>query len=180
MEFNKELIERSLKIWDFDIEHISTEAIQHVPMHEWRIATKDKPLLYVENLQCCVGLYAYGNNFAFAAHINTVVFDKNEYTLDENRNPLYCNRCQDLLTQILNYNGNIMEPFKIGIALGVTPLADTEKSMALIYNGVEELIKRLRDLGIPIVQLETIYESEFIVDTLNNCIITPKSVINIR
>lgn len=74
MEFDKELLERSLKIWDFDIDQLSIDAIQHVPMHEWKLATKDKPLLYVENLQCCVGLYAYGNNFAFAAHINTVAF----------------------------------------------------------------------------------------------------------
>lgn len=174
MEFDRELIEHTLKIFNFDMDRISIEAIQHVPMHEWRIATKDKPLLYVENLQCCIGLYAYGNNFAFAAHINTAVFDKNEYALDKNRNPLYCNRCQDLLTQVLNYNGNIMEPFKIGIAFGVTPLDDTEKSMELIYSGIEELIKRLNHLGIPIVQLENIYEPEFIVDTLNNCIITPR------
>lgn len=143
-------------------------------MHEWRIATKDKTLLYVENLQCCVGLYAYGNNFAFAAHINTRVFDKNEYVLDENRKPLYCNRCQDLLKQILNYNGNITEPFKVGIALGVTPLDDNEKSMLLIYSGVEKLIKTANDLGIPVVQLDNIYEPEFIIDALNNHIIIPK------
>ena len=128
MEFDKNLIERSLKIWIFDVEQMDIEKIQHVPMHEWRIATKDKPFLYVENLQCCVGLYVYGNNFAFAAHINTVVFDKDEYALDENKKPLYCNRCQDLLTEILKFNGEIFEPFKVGISLGVTSLDDTEKS----------------------------------------------------
>lgn len=174
MKFDKELIERSLKIWNFDTAHISTETIQHIPMHEWGIATKDKPLLYIENLQCCVGLYAYGNNFAFAAHINTRVFDKNEYVLDENGNPLYCNRCQDLLTQLLEYSSDITEPFKVGIAVGVTPLAATEKSMLLIYSGVKDLISRLNDLGIPIVQLEHIYEPEFIIDALNNHIIIPQ------
>ena len=46
--------------------------------------------------------------------------------------------------------------------------------MRLIYSGVEELIKRLNDLGIPVVQLENIYEPEFIIDVLNNYIITPK------
>lgn len=174
MEFDKELLKRSLKIYNFNTDHISIEAIQHVPMHEYRIATKDKPLLYIENLQCCIGLYAYGNNFAFAAHINTVVFDNNEYTLDKNGNLLYCNRFQDLLTQLLNYSGTIIEPFKIGIAFGVTPLDNNEKSMLLIYSGVEYLIKRLNDLGIPVVKLENIYEPEFIIDTLNNQIITPK------
>lgn len=174
MEFDKELIERSLKIWGFDTNHISIEAIQHVPMHEWRISTEDKPLLYIENLQCCRGLYAYGNNFAFAAHINTMVFDNDEYALDEFGNPVYCNRCQDLLMQLLNYNGNINEPFKVGIAIGVTPLANNEKSMLLIYSGVQYLIKKLNKLGIPVVQLENIYEPELIIDTLNNQIITPK------
>ena len=101
-------------------------------MHEWRISTKNKPLLYVENLQCCVGLYIYGNNFAFAAHINTVVFDKDEYTLDEKKRPLYCKRCRDLLTELLKFKGKIVEPFKLGISLGVTPLKDTDRSMLLI------------------------------------------------
>ena len=174
MELDKNLIEKSLKIWNFDVEQIDIEKIQHVPMHEWRISTKDKPLLYVENLQCCVGLYAYGNNFAFAAHINTVVFDKNEYTLDENRKPLYCNRCNDLLTELLKFNGKIVEPFKIGISLGVTPLKDTEKSMLLIYYGMDQVIKEMNRLGIPMVQLENIYEPEFIIDALNDRIISSK------
>lgn len=174
MEFDKNLLERSLKICNFDVEQIDIEIIQHVPMHEWKISTKDKPLLYVENLQCCVGIYTYGNNFAFAAHINTVVFDKNEYTLDENKEPLYCNRCHDLLTALLKFNGKIVEPFKIGISLGATPLKDTEKSMQLIYYGMNQVIKEMNRLGIPVVQLETIYEPEFIIDALNNCIIRPK------
>lgn len=174
MEFAKELIERLLRNWDFDVEHIPIDSVQHVPMHEWRTATNAKPLLYIENLKCCVGLYAYGNNFAFAAHINTVIFDQDEYDLDENENPLYCNRCQDLLTQILKYEGNITEPFKIGIALGCAPLADTEKSMELIYRGVEEVIKELNYFDIPLIQQENIYESHFLIDSVNNCLITPK------
>ncbi len=135
MEFDKNLIEKSLNIWNFDVEQIDIEKIQHVPMHEWRISTEAKPLLYVENLQCCVGLYAYGNNFAFAAHINPVVFANNEYTLDDNKKPLYCNRCNDLLTELLKFNGKMVEPFKIGISLGGTPLKDTKKSMLnLLWN----------------------------------------------
>ncbi len=174
MEFDKNLIEKSLKIWNFDVEQIDIEKIQHVPMHEWKISTKDKPLLYVENLQCCVGLYAYGNNFAFAAHINTVVFDKNEYALDKNKKPLYCNRYNDLLKELLKFNGKIVEPFKIGISIGTNPLKDTEKSMLLIYYGMDKVIKEMNRLGIPVVQLENIYESEFIIDSLNNCIIKSK------
>lgn len=61
-----------------DMSKIDIHKVSHIPMHEWRISMNDKPLLYIENLQCCIGLYGYGNGFAFAAHINTVVFDKNE------------------------------------------------------------------------------------------------------
>lgn len=171
MELDKNLIERSLKIRNFDVEQMDIEKIQHVPMHEYRISTKDKPLLYVENLQCCVGLYAYGNNFAFAAHINTVVFDKDEYALDENKKPLYCNRCKDLLTELLKFNGKIVEPFKVGISLGVAPLKDTEKSMLLIHYGINQVLKEMNRLGIPVEQLKNIYESAFIIDASNNCII---------
>ena len=173
MEFDKQLIERSLRIWNFNMDKISIESIQHVPMHEWRISNGEKTQLYIENLQCCVGLYAYGNGFSFAAHVNTIVFDKEEYILDERKKPVFCNRCNDLYEQILRYNGKIIEPFKIGISLGVTPLNDNERSMILIYKGIYQIINKLVNLGIPAIKLETIYEPELIVDALNNRIITP-------
>ena len=103
-----------------------------------------------------------------------VVFDKDEYALDENKKPLYCNRCQDLIIEILKFNGKIIEPFKVGISLGVTPLDDTEKSMLLIYYGIDQVLKEMDRLGIPVIQLENIYEPEFIIDVSNNCIITSK------
>lgn len=173
MELDRDLIERSLKIRDFNIEEICIDKIQHVPTHEWKIATSDKSLLYIENLQCCVGLYAYGNNFAFAAHINTVVFDKEEYMVDENKTPVCCTRCYDLLKEILKYKGEINEPFKVGISLGTNPLDDNEKSMLLIYEGINEVIKKLTQLGIPVIQLENICKPELIIDASNNSIITP-------
>ena len=177
MKFDKNLILKTLNIWNFDVQQIDASKIQHIPMHEWRVSTKDKPLLYVENLQCCVGLYAYGNNFAYAAHINSVVFAKGEYTLDINKRPLYCNRCMDLLKELLNFKGEIVEPFKIGIALGVTPLDDREKSMLLIYYELEEVIKKLHQLGIPVEYLENIYEPNFIIDANNSCLIKPKKIL---
>ena len=124
MEFDKDLIGCALKIWNFNLDDITIKNIQHVPMHEWRIFTNEKSQLYIENLQCCVGLYAYGNGFAFAAHINTVVFDKGKFILDENKEPVFCNRCNDLLNQILKYRGRIVEQFKIGISLRVRSLSE--------------------------------------------------------
>lgn len=178
MEFSKDLLTRSLEIWGFDTGKINTDKIQHVPMHEWRISTLDKPLLYIENLQCCIGLYIYGNNFAFAAHVNTVVFDKNEYIVDEDRIPTYCNRFDDLINEILKYSGEIKEPFKMGIALGSTPLNRNEKSMLLIYEGMDNTIKRLNLLNIPVVRVEDIYNPEFIIDSFNNNIILPDNFNN--
>ena len=95
MEYSTDLIRHSLKIWGFDINRIEIEKVKHIPMHQYKISNQGKILLCIENLQCCVGLYAYGNNFAFAAHINTVVFENDEYFLDENRKPIHCNRCDD-------------------------------------------------------------------------------------
>lgn len=173
MEYSIDLIEHSLKIWGFDINEIEIEKVKHIPMHQYKISNHDKTLLYIDNLQCCVGLYAYGNNFAFAAHINTIVFDNNEYFLDENRNPIYCNRCDDLYREILNYKGIIKESFKIGIAFGCSPLNSSEKSIILIYQGINEIIKKLNYLGIPVIILEDIATPELILDSQTGNIILP-------
>ena len=37
MEYNKELIEHSLKIWGFDINRIELEKVRHTPMHQYKI-----------------------------------------------------------------------------------------------------------------------------------------------
>lgn len=175
MEYNISLIEQSLKIWGFDISKIEIDKVKHVPMHQYKISTQNKTLLYIDNLQCCVALYAYGNNFAFVSHINTVVFDKNEYSLDENKRPNHCNRCDDLYKAILNYKGIIKEPFKIGIGLGCLPLDSSEKSMVLIYQGIKNIIKKLNYLGIQTIQLEDIYAPEFILDSQFGNIILPNN-----
>lgn len=175
MGYNKELIEHSLKIWGFDINRIELEKVRHTPMHQYKISNQDKPLLYIDNLQCCVALYAYGNNFAFAAHINTVVFDNNEYFLDENRKPIHCNRCDDLYREILNYKGIIKESFKLGIAFGCSPLNSSEKSMILIYQGINDIIKKLNYLGIPVTILEDINAPELILDSQTGNIILPNN-----
>ena len=178
MVYDQNMIKHTLKVYNFNLDELSIDNIEHVPMHEWRVATKGKEELYIDNLQCCVGLYAYGNGFAFASHINTVVFRNDEYKLNEQRKPIHCNRCDDLLEQILSFKGNIVEPFKIGISLGFAPLDEHEDSMVLIYQGIYEVIKKLSVLGYPVTKLETIYEPEFILDSRDGNIITPKKYNN--
>ena len=38
-EYNDELIKKSLELWEFDIQNIPLELIQHVPMHGFKVAT---------------------------------------------------------------------------------------------------------------------------------------------
>lgn len=175
MKYSTDLIEHSLKIWGFDINEIEIEKIKHISMHQYKTSNQNKTLLYIDNLQCCVGLYAYGNNFAFAAHINTVVFDNDEYSLDENRKPIHCNRCDDLYKEILNYKGVIKEPFKIGLSFGCLPLNDSEKSIILIYQGINDIIKKLNYLGIPVIMLEDIISPELILDSQTGNIMLPNN-----
>ena len=172
MEYNNNMINHTLKVYGFNLDNLDINKIQHVPMHEYRLSTLDKPLLYIENLQCCVGLFIYGNGFGFASHINPVVIRNNEFITLEDK--LICNRCNDLLNSVLSYKGNIYEPFKIGITLGIMPLDNNEKTMVSIYNGTKEAISILRSLNIPVTDLVVLNKPEMIIDTNKNTIIIPK------
>ena len=173
MKFDNYFLEHSLMIFNFDLNSINVTDLQHVPIHEWKVATDEMSKLYIENLQCCIGLYAYGNGFAFGSHIDTVMYNNNEFILDKNKQPIFCNRCLDLLYNILKHSDKIFEPFKIGLAIG-TPVNLTEKSMSVIYKSISILINRLKQLDIPVILLDDIYESELIIDAKNSCIIAPK------
>lgn len=176
IKYDRELIIRTLKAWNFDLKQLDINRIEHVPMHEYRISKEEKDLLYVDNLQCCVCLYAYGNNFSFATHINPVVFENDEYLLDENKQPIHLNRVDDLINSIITFskNNEITKPFKIGISFGVPPLSKYEKSILLIYKGLEQIIIELTNQNIPGYLEEDLYEPDFIIDTPNKKLILPK------
>lgn len=76
---------------------------------------------------------------------------------------------------ILNYKGIINEPFKIGIAIGCSPLDNNEKSIVLIYQGIKNVIKKINYLGIQSIQLQDIYAPEFILDSQTGDIILPNN-----
>lgn len=172
-EYDDELKLRSLNIWGFDTENLDINKIIHVPMHQYRIATQEKTLLYVENLQCCIGLYAYNDNFGFAAHINPVVMRRDDYDLDNNKTAVRCRRIDDLKNAILE-SRSYTEPIKIGISLGCAPLDKDYPTVKMIYDGVDNLINDLNSIGVEMFKLEDQYSSEFILDTEKVEIILPK------
>lgn len=172
-EFDDKTKLKSLKILNFDVEKLELDKIRHVPMHQYRVATKENPMLYVENLQVCVALYAYSDNFGFASHINTVIIREDDFILNDNKMPIQLRRCMDLKREILEYN-SMKEPTKIGLALGATPISKSYPTMRLIYEGIEGLIYDLNLLGIPTKRLEDRSMPEFILDSTHQKIILPK------
>lgn len=58
-EYDIETILRILKIEEFEADNLNLTKIKHVPMHQYRTSSLEKPLLLIENLQVCIGLYAY-------------------------------------------------------------------------------------------------------------------------
>lgn len=143
-------------------------------MHQYRVSSQEYPMLYVDNLQCCVGFYAYGNGFAFAAHINPVVMREDEYELDSNNNPISFRRTDDLLKCLLESSLPMVEPLKIGIATGVKPLDENYPTIKMIYDSIDKLVLKLNLIGIN-VKLETINAPEFILDSVTEKIITVKN-----
>ena len=172
-EYDKEMIIRSLKIYGFDMEEIDVDKINYVPMHDYRVATNNKPLLYINNLQCCVGVYAYNNNFGFCAHINTVAMENGDYEVDHNKKPTRCRRIDDLYETILKEKEKFINPVKLGISLGSNPLDKEVPTMRMIYKEIATLICKLNKVGIDYILLPEQQESNFIIDTENSKIIYP-------
>lgn len=172
-EYDKETISRILKLEDFELDKFNLNEIQHVPMHQYRTSSIEKPLLLIENLQVCVGLYAYGKNFGFAAHLNPVVIRGDEFECDENKNIIYCNRIDDLFNAIINskIEGNIY----IGISIGFNPVWETYKLINLLDKFIDKLISKLNIVGIDTTKLDINCNHIFILDTTNGRIITPST-----
>ena len=170
-EYDKETILRILKLEGFELDKINLDEINHVPMHQYRISSKERPLLFIENLQVCIGLYAYSKNFGFAAHLNPVVMRGDEFQYDENKNITYCNRIDDLFNAIVNYKHK--EKVYIGIALGFNPIPETYKLIDILDKSIDKLIPKLNIMGIDATKLDLQPNHIFILDTINERIVTP-------
>lgn len=180
INYDKATITKILEINNFDCNNINIDKIKHVPMHDFKISDDPQPLLLIENLQVCVGIYAYGNGFGFAAHINTTIMRNDDFELDSNKKPIRCRRFDDLFSSIIYSSKKFNEPLNIGISIGCSPLSKDHPVMLMIYNGIDELIKRLNHLDITCNRLEDINEFCFIVDPIGEKIITPKTNIVVK
>lgn len=165
-EYNEKMKINTLNFWGFDLQNLNVNKICHVPMHQYRIATKEQPLLYVDNLQCCIGLYAYSNTFGFAAHINPVVMRGDEYELNDSGIAIRFNRINDLKNAILKHD-NYEEKIKIGISLGWSPLDKEYPTVKMIHESINNLIMELTLMGFNVQKLEEKYEPQFIIDIEN-------------
>lgn len=173
-EYDEKLKLRTLDAWGFAVENLELDKIAHVPMHQYRVATHEQPMLYVDNLQCCIGLYAYSNNFGFAAHINPKVMRGDEYELDDNGIAIRLRRIDDLRNIILE-KYPFLEPISIGISIGCTPLSEDYPTVKMIHKSIDNLIIELNSMGIEAEKLEDQYASEFILDTENREMILAKN-----
>lgn len=176
IEYNMETISRILKVEEFEIDKLDLNKIMHVPMHQYRLSSLEKPLLLIENLQVCIGLYAYGKNFGFAAHLNPVVMRGDEFECDSNKNIVYCNRINDLFNAIINSK---VDKVNIGISIGVTSFYETYQQVDMLDNLIDELSLKLNSIGIIVNKLDLRHNHIFILDTINQEIIT-SSVENIK
>lgn len=172
-EYDIETISRILKIEEFDLEKLNLNEVKHVPMHQYRTTSKEKPLLLIENLQVCFALYAYSKNFGFAAHLNPVIIRGNEFQCDENKNIIFCNRINDLFNSVIN--SKIEEPVYIGISIGTNPVSETYKQIRQIGKTLDYLILKLNKVGIEARKLNLQNNHIFILDVTNGKIITPSS-----
>lgn len=176
-EYDIDTISRILNIEGFQLDELNLNQIKHVPMHQYEISSLEKPLLLIENLQVCIGLYAYSKNFGFAAHLNPLVIRGSEFECDENKNIIYCNRIDDLFNAIINSIPK--EKVYIGITLGFNPVRETNQQVYMLDKAIDKLISKLNLMGIDAEKLDLRHNHIFILDTINGKIIT-SSIENIK
>ena len=168
----KEFVKNALKIMEFEEENIDASLVQFVNMWEYKVATKEKPMLLTVGLQSCIALYAWEENFAYLAHMNIVggnsVYD---FETTDNDIPIKCKKIDRLQEEILKQKENIKKPIYIGLVLGVTPKEEDYPSRMILEKDLKELSKKLQEEGISTIRVEDINSFSFILDARNGNII---------
>lgn len=168
----KEFVKNALKIMEFEEENINANLVQFVNMWEYKVATKEKPMLLTVGLQSCIALYAWEENFAYLAHMNIVggnsVYD---FETTDNDIPIKCKKIDRLQEEILKQKENIKKPIYIGLVLGVTPKEEDYPSRMILEKDLKELSKKLQEEGISTIRVEDINSFSFILDARNGNII---------
>lgn len=168
----KEFVKNALKIMEFEEENIDANLVQFVNMWEYKVATKEKPMLLTVGLQSCIALYAWEENFAYLAHMNIVggnsIYD---FETTDNDIPIKCKKIDSLQEEILKQKENIKKPIYIGLVLGVTPKEEDYPSRMILEKDLKELSKKLQEEGISTIRVEDINSFSFILDARNGNII---------
>lgn len=168
----KDFVKNALKIMGFGEENIDADLVQFVNMWEYKIATKEKPMLLTVGLQSCIALYAWEENFSFLAHMNIVggnsVYD---FETTDSDIPIKCKKIDRLQEEILKQKENIKKPIYIGLVLGVTPKEEDYPSRMILEKDLKELSKKLQEEGISTIRVEDINSFSFILDARNGNII---------
>ena len=168
----KEFVKNALKIMEFEEENIDANLVQFVNMWEYKVATKEKPMLLTVGLQSCIALYAWEENFAYLAHMNIVggnsIYD---FETTDNDIPIKCKKIDRLQEEILKQKENIKKPIYIGLVLGVTTKEEDYPSRMIIEKDLKELSKKLQEEGISTIRVEDINSFSFILDARNGNII---------
>lgn len=168
----KEFVKNALKIMEFEEENIDASLVQFVNMWEYKVATKEKPMLLTVGLQSCIALYAWEENFAYLAHMNIVggnsVYD---FETTDNDIPIKCKKIDRLQEEILKQKENIKKTIYIGLVLGVTPKEEDYPSRMILEKDLKELSKKLQEEGISTIRVEDINSFSFILDARNGNII---------
>lgn len=168
----KEFVKNALKIMEFEEENIDANLVQFVNMWEYKVATKEKPMLLTVGLQSYIALYAWEENFAYLAHMNIVggnsIYD---FETTDNDIPIKCKKIDRLQEEILKQKENIKKPIYIGLVLGVTPKEEDYPSRMILEKDLKELSKKLQEEGISTIRVEDINSFSFILDARNGNII---------
>ena len=168
----KDFVKNVLKILGFGEENIDADLVQFVNMWEYKIATKENPMLLTVGLQSCIALYAWEENFSFLAHMNIVggnsVYD---FETTDSDIPIKCKKIDRLQEEILKQKENIKKPIYIGLVLGVTPKEEDYPSRMILEKDLKELSKKLQEEGISTIRVEDINSFSFILDARNGNII---------
>lgn len=168
----KEFVKNALKIMEFEEENINANLVQFVNMWEYKVATKEKPMLLTVGLQSCIALYAWEENFAYLAHMNIVggnsIYD---FETTDNDIPIKCKKIDRLQEEILKQKENIKKTIYIGLVLGVTPKEEDYPSRMILEKDLKELSKKLQEEGTSTIRVEDINSFSFILDARNGNII---------
>lgn len=169
---DKEFIDNALKVMKFNIEDKEKSLIQFVNMHEYGVATQEKPLLLTLGLQSCIALIAQTKDFSFLSHMNAYRGNWNkDFDIDEISGKGKCKKVDDLYNEILKNKDKISEPINIGLVLGIAPVEKEYVSRRILEKDLLNLFEKLRANNIPATRLPDISSFSFILDSRTGQII---------